>query len=150
MSTVLGGSAVKGETLPTTTRPLKFRLTVRDHSDNQHGWGKTQSADIALAVTNAAGPFKVNSPGSGVIWSGGGSGAVVWDVANTNVSPVSCANVDIRLSTDGGQTFASTLASGVPNSGSATVSIPVVNTTQARVSVSCSTNVFFNVSPANF
>jgi len=150
MSTVLGGAAVKGETLPTTTRPLKFRLTVRDHSDAQHGWGTSQSADIALSVTNAAGPFKVNSPGSGVIWSGGGSGTVVWDVANTNVAPVSCANVDVRLSTDGGQTFASTLASGVPNNGSATVSIPVVSTTQARVSVSCSSNVFFNVSPANF
>ncbi len=150
MSTVLGGAAIKGETLPTTNRTLKFRLTVRDHSDDLHGWGTSQSADIALTVANSAGPFKVTAPAGGLVWSGGGSASVVWDVANTNVAPVNCPNVDIRLSTDGGQTFPTTIASGVPNNGSATVSVPAVSTTQARVSVSCATNVFFNVSPANF
>ncbi len=150
MSTVLGGAAIKGETLPTTNRTLKFRLTVRDHSDNLHGWGTSKSADISLSVANSAGPFKVTAPAGGLIWSGGGSASVAWDVANTNVAPVSCANVDVRLSTDGGQTFPTTLASGVPNNGSATVSVPAISTTQARVSVSCATNVFFNVSPANF
>jgi len=150
MSTVLGGPAIKGETLPTTTRSLNFRLTVRDHSDALHGWGTSQSADVAFNVVNTAGPFKVNSPSSGVIWSGGSSGTVTWDVANTAAAPVSCSSVDIRLSTDSGLTFPTALATGVPNSGSASVPVPVVSTSQARVRVMCSDNIFFNVSPANF
>jgi len=38
----------------------------------------------------------------------------------------------------------------VPNSGSASVPVPQVSTSQARVRVMCSDNIFFNVSPANF
>jgi hypothetical protein len=150
MSTVLGGAAIKGETLPTTTRNLNFRLTVRDHSDALHGWGTSQSADVGFAVVSTAGPFKVNSPGTGVIWSGGGTGTVTWDVANTASAPVSCSSVDIALSTDAGATFATSLAAGVPNSGSANVPVPMANTALARVRVKCSNNIFFNVSPANF
>lgn len=150
MSTVLGGAAAAGETLPTTTRNMNFRLTVRDHSDNLQGWGTSQSADVGFSVVSSAGPFKVNSPGSGAIWAGGATGTVTWDVANTAAAPVSCNSVDIRLSTNGGASFDQPLATGVPNSGSATVPVPVVSTTQARVRVMCSNNIFFNVSPANF
>lgn len=150
MSTVLGGPAIKGETLPTTSRTMKFRLTVRDRSDDLHDWGTSQSADVSFNVVNTAGPFKVNSPGAGVIWSGGGTGTVTWDVAGTAAAPVSCSSVDIRLSTDGGLSFTTSLATGVTNSGSATVPVPAVSTTQARVRVMCSDNIFFNVSPANF
>lgn len=150
MSTVLGGAAAPGETMPTTSRNMNFRLTVRDHSDALHGWGTSQSADVGFAVVNTAGPFKVNSPGAGVIWSGGATGTVAWDVANTAAAPVSCSSVDIRLSTDGGQSFPTALATGVPNSGSASVPVPVISTAQARVRVMCSNNIFFNVSPANF
>ncbi|HET9047615.1 MAG TPA: M12 family metallo-peptidase [Chiayiivirga sp.] len=151
MSTVLGGPAIKGEIVPTKSRTaMKFRLTVRDRSDAAHGWGTSQSADYQVAVTNTAGPFKVNSPGGSIIWPAGGMGSVTWDVANTNAAPVSCASVDIDLSLDAGATFTSALAVGVPNSGSASVAVPIVSTTQARVRVSCSDNVFFNVSPANF
>ena len=41
--------------------------------------------------------------------------SVTWDVANTNAAPVSCANVNIVLSTDGGNTWQTTLAQQVPN-----------------------------------
>ncbi len=151
MSTVLGGPAIKGEIVPTKTRAaMKFRLTVRDRSDSAHGWGTSQSVDYQVGVTDTAGPFKVTSPVSGVIWSAGGMGSVTWDVANTTAAPVSCSSVDITLSTDGGASFTETMATGVPNSGSATVAVPLVTTTQARVRVLCSNNIFFNVSPANF
>jgi hypothetical protein len=147
LSTVLGGAPLKGETLPTTTRALKFRLTVRD---NRAGAGTSQSADIALSVANSAGPFKVTAPAGAASWGQGSLQTVTWDVANTNVAPVSCGAVDITLSADGGQTFPHTLASGVANSGSASVTVPAITTSQARVSVSCATNVFFNVSPGDF
>lgn len=151
MSTVLGGPALKGETLPTKTRSsMKFRLTVRDRSDDLLGSGTSQSADIALAVTSTAGPFKVNSPSAGVILSSGATASTSWDVANTTATPVSCHSVDIDLSTDGGTSFTYALATGVPNSGNASFPVPVVSTTQARIRVRCSNNVFFNVSPGNF
>ncbi len=151
LSTVLGGPAIKGEIVPTKTRSsMKFRLTVRDRSDDILGMGSSQSADIALAVTASAGPFKVNSPSAGVILSAGTIQSTSWDVANTTAAPVSCNSVDIDLSTDGGQNFTHSLATGVPNSGTASFAVPVVSSTQARLRVKCSNNVFFNVSPGNF
>ncbi len=147
LSTILGGPAIKGETLPTTNRALKFRLTARDE---RAGNGTSQSADIALTVANTAGPFKVTGPIAAVSWGAGQNQTVTWDVANTNISPVNCPNVDIDLSTDAGQTWPVSLASSVPNSGSASILVPSVSTSQARVRVNCSNNIFFNISPGNF
>ncbi|MEP7098326.1 MAG: zinc-dependent metalloprotease family protein, partial [Dokdonella sp.] len=147
LSTVLSGVAVKGELLPTTTRTLKFRLTARDV---RPGYGTSQSADVSLSVVNTAGPFKVSAPNTAVSWAQGSAQTVSWDVANTSAAPVNCSAVDIALSSDGGQTFAYTLASGVANSGNASVTVPSITTTQARVSVSCANNVFFDVSDVNF
>jgi len=152
MSTVLGGPAIKGETLPTTNRELKFRLTVRDRDDSQLGMGRSRSVDYKINVTNSAGPFKVNTPLASDIWYGGAAGAVSWDVANTNLPPVNCSSVDVLVSLDGGNSFDHVAAQGVPNTGSANVTTPIVGTTvnTARVAVMCSDNVFFNVSQANF
>jgi len=147
LSTILTGVSVPGEILPTTTRALKFRLTVRD---NRPGAGTSQSADITLNVTNAAGPFKVTAPNTAVTWVQASSQTVTWDVANTAAVPVSCANVDITMSSDGGQTFPYTLATGVANSGTASITVPSIATTRGRVSVSCASNLFFDVSDANF
>lgn len=152
MSTVLGGPPIKGETLPTTNRELKFRLTVRDRDDSQLGMGRSQSVDYRINVTTSAGPFKVNTPSGSDIWYGGAPGAVSWDVANTHLAPVNCSSVDVLVSLDGGNSFDHVAAQGVPNTGSANVTTPIVGTTinTARVAVMCSDNVFFNVSPANF
>lgn len=147
LSTVLTGVFVPGEVLPTTTRTLKFRLTARDM---RPGYGTSQSADVSLSVVSTAGPFKVTAPNTLVSWAQGSAQTVSWDVANTSAAPVSCSTVDIALSTDGGQTFAYTLASAVANSGSASVTVPAITTNQARVSVSCANNVFFDVSDVNF
>ncbi len=156
MSTVLGGPVLKGEILPTTTRDVKFRLTVRDRDDvnapNRHGLGRTQSADVILHAVTTAGPFKVNTPLAGDTWYGGASSPVTWNVANTSAAPVSCASVDVLVSLDGGTTFDHVAATGIPNSGSGNVTAPIVANpvSNARVMVKCSNNVFFNVSPANF
>ncbi|MBX3688240.1 reprolysin-like metallopeptidase, partial [Dokdonella sp.] len=147
LSTVLGGPALKGETLPTTTRTLKFRLTARDM---HNGRGTSSSADISVGVVSAAGPFKVTAPNTAVSWPQGSAQTVTWDVANTTAAPVSCANVDISLSADGGYTFPYVLASGVANSGSASVSMPMIATTRGRVAVTCASNIFFDISDANF
>ena len=79
-------------------------------------------------------------------WLIGTTETVTWDVAATDVAPVSCSNVDILLSTDGGFTYPVTLAAGVPNNGSFDVVVPNEATATARVMVVCSDNIFFDIS----
>ncbi|MBS0557453.1 MAG: hypothetical protein JSR27_08590 [Proteobacteria bacterium] len=153
MSTVLGAAFVPGETWPKTTRNLDFRLTVRDN----HGvpgtpqYGASSSADTVIHVTSAAGPFTVTAPLGGATWQAANTQNVAWNVANTTAAPVSCAAVDVLYSADGGATFPIVLASAIPNSGSATLTVPnLPATTTARIEVRCSNSIFFNVSPGNF
>ena len=75
---------------------------------------------------------------------------VTWNVAGTDDAPISCANVDILLSYDGGFTYPATLASDVPNDGSHNITVPAGTTIQARVMVICSDNIFFDISNNNF
>lgn len=140
---VLDGSLTAGEAFPTTNRNLNFRFTVRD------GSGETAFENKVVAVTTGAGPFEVTSPNSGDTWNQG-STDVTWDVAGTNVSPVSCASVDILYSDDGGATFATTLASEVANDGQQSISVPTNTTSLARIMISCANNVFYAVSDGDF
>ena len=70
---------------------------------------------------------------------------MTWKVANTNLAPVNCTNVNILLSTDGGYTDTTTLASGLPNNGAASVTVPNISTSTARVQVACVGNIFFDI-----
>jgi hypothetical protein len=148
---------VKGEAWPTTTRDLTFRLTVRDNHDVPAApqFGATVSANgILIHVTDEAGPFNVTRPNAEaptLTWGRGETHIVTWDVAGTDAPPVSCANVAIDLSDDGGATFAYPLAPSAANTGTASIVVPSVpDTSQARVRVSCVGNVFFDVSDKNF
>jgi hypothetical protein len=118
--------------------------------DNQVGGGGVNYDTTTLNVTSAAGPFSVTAPNTGVTWGGGSAQTVSWNIANTNAAPVSCSAVNILLSTDGGNTFSTTLAANTPNDGSQSVTVPGVSTTTARVKVECAGNIFFDVSNANF
>ena len=145
---VLAGQTPTFEVLPTATRTMTFRVTARDNSADQIGCTAWDELSVQT-VSGAA--FAVQSPsGAAVRWAVGTDQTVTWDVAGTNAAPVSCANVDILLSRDGGLTYPETLAQGVPNDGTATVSVPDAVTSEARVLVQCSDNIFFNVSPADF
>ena len=68
----------------------------------------------------------------------------------TTRAPVSCANVKISLSTDGGNTFPIVLAASTANDGSDSVTVPGTATATVRVTVEAVGNVFFDVSNANF
>ena len=148
LTAVINGTTPTWEVLPSVARTMDFRVTVRDNSTNSMSC--TAEDDIVI-TTVAGGPFLVTSPStSGVIWFEGQTHTVSWDVAGTDVAPVSCANVDILLSYDGGLTYPVTLANSVPNNGTANITVPVGISTTARVQVRCSDNIFYNISASDF
>lgn len=135
------------EVLPSVSRTMDFRLTVRD---NAAGGGCTGEDNVLLTFTNTAGPFLVTSPNTFLTWTVGAAEVVTWNVANTDAAPVSCANVDILLSLDGGYTYPVVLAANVPNDGSHPISVPNNLTATARVRIMCSDNIFFDISDNDF
>jgi hypothetical protein len=140
-------TCLTGEVLPTTTRAMNFRVTARD---NRSTGGGADHDSMVVNVSANAGPFVVTSPNGGETLNPGSSATVAWNVANTDQAPINAATVDIYLSTDGGQTFPHLLASAAPNDGSQAVIIPAVSTINARVRISASDNIFFDISNANF
>lgn len=149
LSTLLGNNpdilAAKAETLPTENRTLNFRLTARD------GNGGVGEDDMKVVVNGKAGPFELLQPTTSVILKSTLSQSIQWNAACTNATPINCANVDILLSTDGGQNFDTVLLASTPNSGIASVTIPAGNTTTtARIKVACSDNIFFDISNVDF
>lgn len=132
-----------GESLPTTTRTMNFRVTVRD---NRANGGAVNSDSMQLNVSSEAGPFTVTQPVNSTVWAKSSSQTVTWNVANTTSAPVSCANVKISLSIDGGFTFPFILADSTPNDGSETITVPGFPGANNRIKVEAIGNVFFNIS----
>ncbi|NUO01406.1 MAG: proprotein convertase P-domain-containing protein [Saprospiraceae bacterium] len=136
------------EVLPSITRPMEFRVTVRDSPGISAGC--TEEDGLFVNVNAAAGPFLVTSPNSAVTWTEGQMHTVTWEVAQTNQPPVNCSTVDILLSYDGGFTYSDTLATAVPNNGSAQVILPAGATNTARIMVKSNGNIFFDISNTDF
>ncbi|WP_190810753.1 reprolysin-like metallopeptidase [Flagellimonas sp. S3867] len=135
------------ETVSNIERNMKFALTVRD---NAAGGGQVVSDILDVQVLKSAGPFSVTSQATNVVYEGGSTQEVTWDVANTNLLPIDAKNVDILLSLDGGNTFPITLADDTLNDGSEEILIPGDATTTARIMIKASDNVFFSVNAADF
>jgi len=149
-----GDAGANIEALSSVSRTLNFRLTVRDNhaysSTAPVAVGQTSFSDAVVTVSNTSGPFAVSSPNTAVTWAGGSTQNITWSVNNTTASPVSCANVKISLSTDGGQSFSTVLAASTPNDGSESLVIPVGASTTARIKVEAVDNIFFDISNTNF
>ncbi len=149
-----GDAGANIEALSSVARTLNFRLTVRDNHPYIPGStiGQTQFTNSTVTVSALSGPFQVTSPNTAVVWAGGSAQNITWSVANTTAAPVSCANVKISLSTDGGQTFPTVLAAGTPNDGTHSVTIPSLPNTSStcRIKVEAVGNIFFDISNTNF
>jgi Metallo-peptidase family M12B Reprolysin-like/Secretion system C-terminal sorting domain len=148
-------NGLKGETLSPVARPMKFKLTVRDNRVTgggvaSAGAGGCQSTTIFQVNVVGSTPFTMSSPNGGESYAGGSTQTITWNVAGTDVAPISVANVKISLSTDGGLTYPTVVLASTPNDGSQSVTIPPGATTTARIKVEAVGNIFFDISNANF
>lgn len=135
------------ETVSDVEREMNFALTVRD---NAVGGGQVEADLVKILVVDNAGPFMVTTQTGGETYVAGAVQPISWDVANTNISPVSAQTVDILLSVDGGVTFPTVLATNVPNDGEHRIIVPSTPTTTARLMIKATDNVFFAVNSADF
>jgi len=142
LASVVSGNYADEEKIPQVAREMDFRLTARDAA------GGVGSDDTVLSVVASAGPFYLTSPNGGD--DVGESKTILWDVARTDLPPISASEVEFFLSTDGGLSFNTSLGTAV-NDGSATLTFPPgIETTSARVMVKAVGNVFYDVSDADF
>lgn len=139
-STVLSGSlSSTWEVVPSVARKMNFLLTVRDNSTLG---GNTSSEEIMITTVDTD-PFVAQTPPT---WASGSTQTVNWIVGESNLAPINCETVNIYFSEDGVD-FSTVLATSVPNSGSAEVTLPSVpNTSTARLLVEAVNNVFYSVS----
>ncbi len=138
---VLNNTLNAQELLAGGARVMNWRVTARD------GLGGVWDDAMVLNVA-ATGPFRVTNPNTAGTFSG--PVTVTWDLGGSNASPINTANVRILLSTDGGSTFPTVLSSSTPNTGSASVTLPNLTTSAARVRIEPIGNIYYDVSDANF
>lgn len=144
MEAIIANQTPTWEVLPSVARTLNFRLTVRD---NNAQVGQTNSDNVIITV-NTTGPFVVNSPNLGTeVWYAGETRTVTWAVNSTNTLS---ANVNIKLSLDGGFTYPITLLANTANDGNQTITVPNNITKRARIKIEAATNIFFDISNQDF
>jgi hypothetical protein len=163
LATILAGGSVTGplpggdaganiEALSSVARTLNFRLTVRDNRPYNSGTGavgQTSFTDMVVTVDGSTGPFLITSQNSAVTYEAGSTQTVTWSVNGTTGAPISCANVKISFSTDGGQTFPTVLSASTANDGTESITIPGTLTTTGRIKVEAIGNIFFDINNAN-
>ena len=143
LSTVLNGQTqTTWEVVPSVSRTMKFRYTVRD---NVAGGSSSASDDTVITVDGDSGPFVVTSQNTSTTWSPQSNETITWDVAGTDVAPVDSPNVDVLFSTNGGQTYDVVIAEDIPNNGSVAISAPNLNTTSGRFMIISSNNIFYDI-----
>lgn len=137
-----GGVNNTWEVLPSVSRTLKFRFTVRD---NHTGGMQNSSDDMVVTIDEDAGPFQVTAPNGGEDFCPGEYN-ITW---NVNGSDALASNVKILLSTDGGANYSEIVAS-TPNDGSHTYNFPCNYSNQARIKIEAIGNIFFDEGDGNF
>lgn len=145
IANVISNSFSTWEPLTSVARTFTFRATVRDNFPISGG-----HATDTMTLTTSGTAFQVTSPNTAVTWAGGSSQTITWNVGGGSVAP----NVRILLSTNSGNSYgtgtATELVASTTNDGSHTVTIPNVNTTQARIIIEAVGNVFYDMSNVNF
>ena len=138
----------KWESVATVARTLHFVLTGRDNAAD--GTAQTNSDDAVITVSGTAGPFAVTSQNTeNLSWFQGTSQAITWDVNGTNVLS-GAANVNIKLSVDGGLTFSTVLVANTPNDGNQNITVPNVIARNCRILIEPTANIFYALNSTAF
>jgi hypothetical protein len=143
------GGPYTWEVLPSVTRTMNFRVSVRDNSSGPGGC--SDYMNVTVSTLASAGPFVVLYPNAtGITWGTTSTQTITWSVANTIAAPINAANVNIYLSIDGGLTYPILLASNTPNDGTESIIVPGTPTTSAKIMVMAENGTFFDISDNNF
>lgn len=147
LTTVLNGNfSNTWEVLPFLGRQMNFGVLVRDNNLEAG-----QSTFDTTTITFVPGPFRVTSQNEpDIVWEPNDTETITWNVANTSVSPINSTNVDILLSTNIDLDFDVLLAEGIPNNGSAEITVPDVFAPSCRIMVKGSNNVFYALNQQYF
>jgi subtilisin-like proprotein convertase family protein len=148
-SKVLAGQLVTTwEAVPSVTRNLSFVFTARDNAAS--GSAQTNSDGMILTVDGNKGPFAVISQNtSDSSWVLGSSQTITWSVNSSNLLS-GAANVNIKLSTDGGLTFPIVLVANTLNDGSEVITAPMTAAKNCRILIEPTGNVFYAVNSKPF
>lgn len=134
------------EVTPNVARTLNFSLLVNDNKVT----GNQAANDAMLINVTNDGPFTVTSQSTNTQYSSSNPLNVTWNVAGTNAGAINTQTVTIYLSKDGGLNFNNVLASGIPNNGAASVTIPNENVASARIMVKADNNIYYALNSSNF
>lgn len=136
------------EVLPTVAKTMSFALTVRDN--RTPNGGQTARRNMTVTTSTASAPFAVTSQNvDGISWTQGQTQTITWNVGATTTAPFNAANVNILLSTDGGQTYSMLLAN-TPNDGSEAITVPNTTAPFCRIMVEAVGNIFYALNTKNF
>ncbi|MEY4462520.1 MAG: hypothetical protein RLY98_1060, partial [Bacteroidota bacterium] len=137
------------ESVVDIARTMHFTLTVRDNG----GIGLAQTDTDAMTVTVDAtkGPFEITSQNtSNLSWKPLSLETINWAVNSTDQLPGS-ANVNIKLSIDGGLTFPIFLKTNTPNDGSERIFVPNgILGKNCRILIEPTNNIFFAINKEPF
>lgn len=141
------------ETVSTVARTLNFTFTSRDNHVGTD-YGQTAVDAMKVIVDATKGPFSIISQATtGISYPGNSTQTITWNV-NGSDTIAGGDTIDILFCTNANSgnlaTFNTVLATGLPNNGSATVTIPVGLTAQGRFMIKASNNIFFAVNSKNF
>ncbi|MBP2615997.1 reprolysin-like metallopeptidase [Chryseobacterium jejuense] len=140
-----GVLTTRWESVAGVARSLNFTLTARNNNPIEP---QTSKDETVVTVNAEAGPFQITSPTFGQSLGSGNTFNVAWDVANTTQAPINTANVNIKLSTDGGNTF-TVVAANTPNDGNEQITIPTGSTSaNAFIMIEAVDNIYYAVSPS--
>ncbi len=132
-----------GERLSNVARDVTFRTTARSIFQGLGGY-KTSENVTKIKVSNNA-QFRVTGPSNNQTWEPGDVKTITWNAGGSNNSPVSSGYVSIYLSLDDGETFPFLIVSNAPNTGSYSYTVHDIGTSQGRIKVQGSGNVFFDL-----
>ncbi|TRX34111.1 T9SS type A sorting domain-containing protein [Flavobacterium sp. ZT3R18] len=149
LSRVVAGQLTSSwESVSSIGRDLNFVFTARDNA--AIGSGQTNSDAMKVTVDDTKGPFVVTSQNTvDVSWDQGSSQAVTWSVNGTS-SLSGSANVNIKLSTDGGLTFPILLAGNTSNDGSEVIIAPTTTAKNCRILIEPTGNIYYAVNSVPF